>query len=375
LGTSGIRALRVRGARRAGSQAGARRSSRRFSNPFYARLWAFLLALAAVFPAFAEEEAAPPPRKGVFSDYALQFQAIGGAWLGRSEELVYRNETSAQLLSRLLWDMLPVWYLGFALEAAPDTARRRGGFFTSFSARFGIPWKSGVMRDRDWSVPEDPGFLTEFSEHTVISRTAMQAELSAGWSIPLGGALAFRPYLNGVCRSLSFSARDGYTDYQNQDDNDDYIPGRTVTPVYGEIITFSQLFWSLAPGFSIRYTGGTPGRRAFILEAVSEAGYVISYSSEDNHKKKELQFFDRANKGLILRGGISVHFLFKNRLGLRAAASYTRISGVRGSTIVRNQEAVSDDGVYVPAGSTARSRGTSGAGLSLFDVSLALTFR
>jgi outer membrane protease len=359
LEASGMKELRVRGARRAGSQAGARRSSRRFSNPVYARLWAFLLALAAVFPAFAEEEIAPPPESGFFSAYALSFQSIAGAWIGQSEELVFRGNADGsgeRLLSELLWGMRPVWYLGFTLEAAPAKASRQG-VFVSARARFGLPGKSGLMQDRDWDDDAAPNRLTQFSEHTTVTHAALHAELNAGWNIPAGKAAAVRPYINGSCRYFSFSARDGYLDYS----------GSPIKSVYGEIMTFTQLFWTVSPGVSFQYTFELPEGRSVTLEPFAEAGLQISYSSHDNHILREvrgLQFFDKARTGIVFSGGAALHFAFKNRLGLRAAGAYTRLSGVRGTTVTLNTE----------TGDAAPSTG-SGAGFSFFDVSLALTFR
>jgi outer membrane protease len=92
----------------------------------------------------------PPPARG---EAPYQFTLSSGAAFlcGQGEEIVYKYEDRDDYLSRLLWDLKPLFCLETGLEFSRARPQEAPGFLAKTAFRFGVPGLSGVMEDRDWA--------------------------------------------------------------------------------------------------------------------------------------------------------------------------------------------------------------------------------
>ncbi|MDR2468821.1 MAG: omptin family outer membrane protease [Spirochaetaceae bacterium] len=320
------------------------------------RFFFIVLLISIFFPVFAQTEESFHSDERVprsfFQNYTIALSTSAGALLGRSEEIVFWGESDTYL-SQLLWDMLPVWYFGVSFELAPANELFQNDFFLMLSLQSGLPGKSGVMQDRDWMPGSQTfsGELTDFSEHTNKTRGLFMLEAKTGWNFPLDHSLALRPYLNLSYYYFSFAAQDGYGKYKNSNWQN--------KPFYGEVITYTQIFFALSPGISALLPFGKFG-----IEWFGHAGYVLFFGDEDNHITTKTQYLDSASKGLLIGTGIKFSIQFGMRFQCSLSAGYTNISLVRGHATARS----TDTGKTKPQGEIA------GAGLSLFNCALTFTF-
>ena len=333
----------------------------RLKPPFYAGIYGIVTAIfiCAALPAGAQTEAPvteQPVKKNIFANYALSVSTTAGLWVGQSEEIVYQDTNSNEYISQLIWDMKPLAKIGLTLELGPDNNIMRKGVFFIVNAQFAMPNTSGIMLDRDWDPEywDFPGQLTNRSEHTNRTRSAFLAELRSGWNFPVKSKMSFRPYLNFAYQYFSFSGQDGYREYKAEN-NWEHIE------MYGEVITFTQIFYMLSAGCSFYY----PIHEKIGIEAFAQAGYVILYGDEDNHLERGLQFIDFATRGLELQGGVQAKILPFNRIGFDIGASYKNVSNVRGMVSKRD----------VFSGTVRNFSNVCGAALSLFDISARMIIR
>lgn len=315
----------------------------------------YLIFLLIAFPAFAQEtkndaainaadEITPSPR------YSFSMSASSGVLLGRTEEIVYKNPTGNDYLSELLWQVMPVWYIGAAFEFSPKV-HTNSGFYAAFKGTFGVPFSSsGTMQDRDWTHDND-NKLTNFSEHTNRTRALTLLSLRAGWSFPAGKFLAVRTYLNINYDYFSFSAKNGYYSYES-----DLWEKKNL---YGELITFTQMFAAISPGVSFYF----PLHKKFSFDVFAGVGYVFIYKDEDNHLKKDMQFIDFANGGIAVHAGTNLSLKPRGKFSFNLNFSYRYKGLIRGYS----EYSDTNNGIlYLTADPI-------GAALSLFDLGLSIT--
>jgi len=319
----------------------------------------FVLCAAAVFLA------AWPLAALDLGPYQISLTEVTGLWLGQSEEVLYSDMQASKMVSQLLWDMMPVVYLGAEAVFAPANPTRVSGPYTRLAARFGLPGESGVMEDRDWMTASSSA--SHFSSHTniAIGVTIFDAEL--GWNLPFGG-LALRPYLAASSIALSFEAYNGTYTYPADD-------GGSGT-LYGRQIGYKQSFNTLGAGVSLVW----PINRSLTLDAQVGGGGVIKYDAEDTHyystSPQEAVYKDSAwgDGGLTLDAGAGIALRPAERLSLRLAASCKIIAEIVGDTLeVKYALGWSDEDGTVYGGVWYPALQASGGALSLFDVSLSVS--
>ncbi|MDR2509689.1 MAG: omptin family outer membrane protease [Spirochaetaceae bacterium] len=300
---------------------------------------------------YSQEEAVKPP--GFFSKYTFSLSASTGLWYGHTEELVYQNGESSDYISELIWELKPVLNLGVEFELALRRPMEQQGFFLNLRGKFGLPNESGLMLDSDWTDSSNMKLRTHYSEQENHTHTAILLGGSTGWNFPVMARAAIKLYVNLAYRYFAFSAQNGYLDYPSG-----------IKNIYGEVITFKQIFSSFTSGLSCYIKLAN----MFALEVFGDAGFVFYYDDEDFHQARAggqdfgLQYHDYSNNGIEYNVGAKFHVLFNSNLALIAGFRYSGITNVRGYSEVR----------YMTIGTEkpdwSKPSYTAGAALSLFDI-------
>ena len=300
-----------------------------------------------IFIDSAYSQTAENGRKYGFSFSPQQF----GFVYGQALEFVYPQpgETKSKLLSKLTWDMKPVFYFGIQAQFSRADLMSAPGFFSSISIKTGIPADSGVMEDRDWQSNKNDN-LTDFSSHTNRTRDFFWLDTAVGITLPVKTFFYFKPFFSFSWMRFSFTGRDGYGTYS--------IFGN-VSFLGKEVIRYRQDWLLLTPGLSA-------GIRIF-SRLTFELSFKISlftYCADvDEHLTREKKFIDLTAGGLFLEPSFNITYSFK-RTDFVLNISYQKINNTVGNTY----ESVKNNNYQL-------SQNKAGAGLSLFDMSFAVRFR
>ena len=71
----------------------------------------------------------PRPVQAQDNGYAFSLIPLFGLVSGEAEEIVFPDDTMAELLSQLLWDMKPVYYYGLEMDLSRTNPGEKRGFF------------------------------------------------------------------------------------------------------------------------------------------------------------------------------------------------------------------------------------------------------
>ncbi|MDR2746050.1 MAG: omptin family outer membrane protease [Treponema sp.] len=241
--------------------------------------------------------------------YTLSLSPQFGFLYGQGEEQVYRDESSDDLLSQILWDHKPLCYGGMKLEFAQRNPQDSFGVFGTLSMKFGIPMDTGIMEDRDWMRPGTG--LTHYSRHDAQSTGALILDMAAGPGIPLGPLFVLRPSLGISYTRFSWTSSGGYTQYYG-----------ITSPISGTVISYSQDWLYMPLGVSLLIM---PGRR-FSGALWFYAGPVLKFMGLDEHHKTSYQYRDETRGGYSLEPGGEFRFSFGEHFSLRAYGSWRRFA-------------------------------------------------
>jgi outer membrane protease len=281
----------------------------------------------AVFCSFVILSLSPSPLSSETSAYTFSVSPLVGFLWGQGEEQLYRSATSDDLLSQLLWDIKPLWYVGSDLEFAQRKPAKGFGFFGRFTMKFGIPAETGIMEDRDWVTPWEGPELTNYSRHRNISDGTMILDLALGINIPLGSPFALRLSLGFSYLHFAWTSYDGYLQYGQRSGNH-YLPidnSSSIVQAAGPGISYSQ-DWTLLPlGLAVDILPGA----LFSGSLWFYAGPMLRFYGLDNHLLRintadPGQFLDVISGGYTLEPGGEFRFAPHERFSL--ALSFSRRS-------------------------------------------------
>ncbi|MDR3146151.1 MAG: omptin family outer membrane protease [Treponema sp.] len=265
--------------------------------------------------------------RATLRSYTLSLSPQFGMFWGQGEEQVYENEESNRLLSQLLWDIKPLWYLGTGMEFAQKNPLEGPGVFGVLSAKFGVPATSGVMEDRDWLSPG--GELSNYSQHGNLTDGAMFLDLTLGLSIPAWNLITIRFFSGVSYMRCSWDAYDGYYRY-GKSSGGVYEPLTDSDPAVsmsGVVISYSQ-DWLFLP-FGMRIS--IAPNRLFSVALYYSAGPVINFLGQDNHYMRIRtgyygQFADETSGGYVLDGGGELRFSPLERFSLLLRVSHRGVT-------------------------------------------------
>jgi outer membrane protease len=300
----------------------------------------FLILVSLVF---ALQSLYGEERSGKWA-YAFSVSPTLGIYWGRAEEIVYKNSDTSDYLSQLLWDLKPLVYTGTDLEFGPRNLWTKSGFTAGLSLKYGFPFKTGIMEDRDWKGSDT---LTHYSRHDAHSNGSFMFGLSLGFSWAFISRITLKVYGDFSYLRFSWTAEDGYYKYPPTD------PEKSI---YGPGITYTQNWLIFSPGvrFALRIS------RYFSLNGFTMATPFIYGFCRDEHYLKKIRFDDYLGWGLFIKGGIGFAFSPWKDLEFALSIGGSLIEGPRGDDY---QMAVGEtDGSY------ARYPDIGGAGFLALDV-------
>jgi outer membrane protease len=292
--------------------------------------------------------------------YTVSLELDTGVLYGHAEESVYAPD--GRRISRLDWDMKPLFYSGAVLDFSRTDPLERAGLFISLSLKFGIPAVTGVMEDRDWN---DQGLFTDFSRHDNETEGACLLDGLIGFSVPFRSRMVFSVYSAFSWMRFSWAGRDGYGQYLKRVNYDPAIPIHSLPkePYAGTVITYTQDWLLLSPGVSVLL----PLSPLLSLKLSFQGSPFVFCAARDNHITTMAEFRDRILWGLYLEPGAELGLAFHRRCSLALSVSYRMIDGNRGRSWGRSTG--QQNAAFVELSSR------SGAAVHVLDAGLSLKIR
>ena len=304
------------------------------------------------------------PNNSVYCQESGKYEFTVGTQLGfvygQAIELVYPTDTMGELLSELKWDMKPVFYYGVHLDFSRNDISAGPGFFSSLSFKMGIPSDSGTLENRDWMSTENSA-LTHFSSHTNRTNEFYWLDAALGATIPVADGIYIKPFLSTSWMRFGFSARDGYGIYARANGSNKYHPiedDPELKDFTGQtVITYEQNWFIVAAGFGIGTTYPFTIDTSFLISP------LVFCTAVDEHLSKGTTYVDFPRWGLFVEQSMRMSFDIKQII-LSLDFSYRYITNSKGATYIKSN-----------GGEFFRSRGESGAGLSLMSIGLLARLR
>ncbi|MCA1950510.1 MAG: omptin family outer membrane protease, partial [Treponema sp.] len=276
---------------------------------------------------------------------------------------------SKDLLSELVWPLEGLVYYGTVLHYNYGK-RPYTGFYGNISVRFGFYMQSGTITDKDWLGKDANGnyFLTNFSAHEAMNEHSQWLDTTLGYGFSLTPSLIFRTGITASMMNLHWIARNGYTQYAQQDSNPP-IPWSNdfpKVPFYGTGIGYWQNWVSIAPIVELRWQA-LPG---LSLQAGTAVYVLNSCNDQDDHYYPDpdtglpRQFTEKMAGGIGIEPSLGVASVLGKNLSLGLEASWRFITGLRGSTTIME---IGSGDVLGPYADTA------GADYSVARLALVLT--
>jgi len=280
------------------------------------------------------------------NNYGFSFGPQFGFVWGQTMEYVYPRpgETKNELLSELVWDMKPVFYIGIQAQFSRIDMTSRPGLFFSVSFKAGIPADSGVIEDRDWLSPYNSE-LTRFSSHTNKTDKFFWLDAAAGYSFPVKSFFYIKPFIGGSWMRFSFTGRDGYGIYNDCNPKEQDFSGETG-------ISYRQDWFLLAAGFST----GTNILSPFFFDLSFQITPLTYCAATDNHFLTDTVFRDITRWGFFLEPSFNMSLVVKP-VEFSFVFTYRHIGKTKGESYGNE----GGTGFYLSANKA-------GTGLSVFDL-------
>lgn len=257
---------------------------------------------------------------------------------GESFEYVYKSD---KILSELIWDMKPLYFLG--LEAGLEWKK---GLSLNAEASFGLPMVTGHMEDSDWRFLDfniDAG-KTDFSRHLAELEYATVLEVRGGWNFSSTnqgrGVVSFTPSIGYRYYSWKWKGQDGYVQ-QSYPSYYEWEESQTKVPAYGVGISYEQKFYIPTIGVSSSFA---PNNKLKMELGITFSPLVYSYNI-DRHFQPTIgydyrestiwtEYHDILTDGIFFEPSISVIWSVSKTAHLFLNARKTQISSLRGNTAI-----------------------------------------
>jgi outer membrane protease len=293
--------------------------------------------------------------------YTFSFTPRFGFLYGKGTENLYKYPDRDDLVSELLWDLKPLFYVGTSIDFVQKDPFVHWGFFTDLSFKYGLSWKTGSMEDRDWQAVNNED-LTNYSKHTASAEKALILDYNIGFSIPIASRVIIRAYTGLSYMSFSWEGRDGYLQYAKA--GSPWTPDIPKEDIVGLGINYLQEWLIIYPGVSAKVKIS----RLFSADLFFNASPIIYCAAQDDHFMKEVQYNDYIRGGLFIEGGGSFTFSPHARVDLTLHTKYRHIKGTRGPSYFKNTGNTTDSFLY-------KSSYDGGAGFGALDTGLSVKLR
>lgn len=214
-----------------------------------------------------------------------------GTGLGLIQEFVFYDRTAdrtySALLSRLDWQVLPLWFIGItgSLEFAPR-------WWAALGFWFGLPGPSGFMEDRDWDGMT--GDYEIFSHHDNCILDAETAEATIGYSLMTDPTFILNLIAGFHFQRIMFSGRNGYQESP---------PGTFVQSFDDEVITYDLSYFTASLGLE---AGFSPSPIFTIDARLSLSPFLAFVCAWDDHLLTSVTYLDFPDFGFTLQAAISL---------------------------------------------------------------------
>jgi outer membrane protease len=330
-----------------------------------------ILSVMSALPVFihaqSEESEAPevPDKRGGEISYTLpyifSFSPSFGFKYGQSEEIVYRNSKSKVLLSELVWEIKPMFYLGADFDFKLRDPMKRKGWFIHVAFQAGFPAETGYMTDKDWMAPGNG--LSHLSKHNNNTKEAWFLDLTGGMSMPIRNKILLQFYAAINYMKLKWEAHDGYLQYASMIE-DTYAPWNLSLPklpLYGPVIYYEQDWWIFSPGISVHI----PFSKYIEAGLYFQITPLIFCNDLDKHYRRHMDFTEAMFGGIMLEPRGEFIFSPLKWLSVSLNVSYRFIGGTRGDIVVKNKN----------AGSSQKYKNVGGAAYYVLDTGISVTLR
>ena len=262
--------------------------------------------------------------------YGFSVAPSFGAISGQAIEIVYKAY-SDKLMSKLLWDLKPLFYAGLAADFGPVDDFSKHGFVGNLSFKMGIPQRTGTMEDMDWMYSYSDTLLTNYSRHNNFSERSILADVSLGWSFHISDFIAFGPDINFSYMHYYWIAKDGYYQYVDGDKNGPF-PGQVWTdsipkvPFSGPVCEYTQDWYVFSPGVFVKFRLS----RFFILNGSFNYSPLIFGEDTDKHLGLGDIYNDDFSYGHYFKGGGGITFSPMSNLDITLSLLYSYITDSKG---------------------------------------------
>ena len=290
-----------------------------------------------------EAEAQEEPATAQNRAWTFSAEQSFGVRLGQSKEIVWRKKSTngeSYKLSELVYDMLPVWYIGEKFSAQYKR------FEISLFDKIFIASKSGTLTDSDWLNDiayknGDTTTKTDYSEHSLFLNSIVPG--FAGFDLELQAAVKFyptsfltlAPLLSFNAQYMSFQGRDGIGYYG------DYLPSkrtraswsdaahRTTLNYDGQKIidyeTYNLFVWT---GIKARFEPVD----WLAITATTEVAPLYIFFDYDAHRTNSKYFFDFTMSAFYaFRQSAQVEFKIKKFFSLCQTTTFVFTGETKGS--------------------------------------------
>ena len=183
-----------------------------------------------------------------------------GVITGNVKEFVYAEHVVTNKtidLSMLDWEIVSVPY--FFVDFETDLFKN---LYLNLNGKIGIPVKSGKMQDYDWmnKVSSGQNGLTHYSIHDNYVSSYYSADLSIGFNFFLGENSIITPCVAVGANYISFDGKNGYRQYGNQIDLENFqavyeLWSDEITKIYFDNTRKNDVVISDQPNFDQNNNG------------------------------------------------------------------------------------------------------------------------
>jgi outer membrane protease len=286
------------------------------------KVWLFSLVVVALLVTAGVSVSAQSPKQG----HSFFWGASMGLLTGTGEEIVYRDKSTQDKLSQLLWNFNALLCSG--LHARYTWQAERWGLFAGASSKIGLPKTAGVMEDRDWVAQDYPDWLTHYSVHDNKTEDALLFDADIGASFTLRNRFQLKIAAAYHFMQFSWTAKGGSLLYPNVDMDGDNKPDgvHLYYPSPIDVVTYEQTWHIVSPviGFSGAFN------QYFSLDLSLALSPLLWFSGKDHHILRDLVITEDLSDGFFFEGGLCLSFKSANNVTFSFSAVYRNISGVRG---------------------------------------------
>jgi outer membrane protease len=317
------------------------------------------LTLCVIFPLQAQHAVylPKPPETQVADWISMSLAVDSGLMCGMLYEYVFiDNENDGKfndMLSRLDWQLNPLVYVGFSLDAELLNL-----FTLGLGGWLGIPSVLGYLEDRDWGTPMlgYTGNLEGFSHHTNFLYNAFFADINLGYNLIKTDPLVCIPLLGFNYKHFLMSGRDGYQEVP---------PGNLPTELSGELITYEQNYYIVYMGIKAFYSP-LPwlGIQLFACYSPMVFGFNID---KHLHPSVRADYIDIPLWGQYVNVNLAALFRIMNDFMIKLQGEYMYVSQFQGDIYAKLIYQGSNDFVKITS-----SKG--GASLYSINISLGCVF-